>query len=70
MQRHVRLSSALLLLLASCALPARVPPPGGGAPGGWSPATAALIAEPTELTAGERALGHFLKGQIALNQSN
>ena len=56
-----------LFLLGACALHPAAPtrPPLHG----WSPASTALTAEPTELTAEDRALGHFLKAQIALNQN-
>ena len=70
MHNRTRVSALLVLsLIAGCALPAKAPLPRPSL-GGWSPATAALTAEPTVLTPEERALGHFLKGQIALNQND
>jgi tetratricopeptide (TPR) repeat protein len=70
MRDRTRISILVVLCCAvGCALPAKVPLPRPTL-NGWSPATAALTAEPTVLSPEEKALGHFLKGQIALNQND
>src|SRR5207247_3621329 len=68
---RIRISAPCpFLVFASRALRPRADAPRPTPLRGWSPATASLTAQPAALTSEDRALGHFLKGQIALNQGD